>query len=216
LRYFSATIFALAGFTSPTLTSLTIALTNFFFTWIAFYTIDRVGRRRILLYSIPFMVLGLLLCALSFSHLDIDMASPFHISDVHSSGSTLANTSIWPTALILSLLLYVASYALGLGNVPWQQGELFPLSVRSLGSGIATSTNWGANTIVGLTFLPMMEFLSPSVTFVVYAAVCVIAWISVRGYYPETMGLSLEEVGQLLREGWGVWSAHDVSRGREA
>jgi len=162
------------------------------------------------------MVLGLLLCALSFSHLDIDMASTFQISGSNTSNSDLKNSNLWPTALILSLLLYVASYALGLGNVPWQQGELFPLSVRSLGSGIATSTNWGANTIVGLTFLPMMEVLSPSITFIVYAAVCVIAWISVKGYYPETMGMSLEKVGQLLKDGWGVSSAHDVSRGREA
>lgn len=59
----------------------------------------------------------------------------------------------------------------------------------------------------------MMELLSPSVTFVVYAAVCILAWVSVRGYYPETMGKSLEEVGQLLRTGWGV-SADDVSRVR--
>lgn len=51
--YFSATIFRLVGFSSPTLTSLSIALTNFLFTLVAFHSIDRIGRRRILLYSIP-------------------------------------------------------------------------------------------------------------------------------------------------------------------
>lgn len=50
----------------------------------------------------------------------------------------------------------------------------------------------------------MMEFLTPTVTFAVYAAVCAVAWWSVRKFYPETMGLSLEEVGDMLREGWGV------------
>jgi len=142
------------------------------------------------------------------------MAAPLRSITLDPSPSASIRSNTWPTALVLSLLLYVSSYALGLGNVPWHQGELFPLSVRSLGSGIATSTNWGANTIVGLTFLPMMELLSPSITFMVYAAVCVAAWLSVRRYYPETMGLSLEEVGQLLRNGWGVCE-HAVLRERE-
>ena len=102
------------------------------------------------------------------------------------------------------MIVYVASYALGLGNVPWQQSELFPLSVRSLGSALATATNWGSNTLVGVTFLPMMQMLSPTGTFAIYACVCVGAWVAVRKVYPETAGLGLEEVGDVLREGWGV------------
>lgn len=101
-------------------------------------------------------------------------------------------------------MLYVASYALGLGSVPWLQSELFPLSIRSLGSGLSTSVNWGANFIVGLTFLPMMQALTPSWTFVVYAVVCVGGWVAIWRIYPETKGLSLEETGKLLGEGWGV------------
>lgn len=101
-------------------------------------------------------------------------------------------------------MLYVGSYAIGLGNVPWMQSELFPLNVRSLGSGISTGTNWGANFVVGVTFLPMMEWLTPEWTFGVYAVVCVLGWFAIWGIYPETKGLSLEEVGELLAEGWGV------------
>jgi len=106
--------------------------------------------------------------------------------------------------VLVSVMLYVGSYALGLGNVPWMQSELFPLNVRSLGSGISTSTNWGSNFIVGLTFLPMMEFLTPTWTFVVYACVCIAGWLLIWGIYPETMGLGLEETGALLADGWGV------------
>ena len=54
--YFSATIFTIVGFKSPTLTSLVVAVTNFVFTLIALGLIDRIGRRRILLYSLPFMI----------------------------------------------------------------------------------------------------------------------------------------------------------------
>jgi len=81
---------------------------------------------------------------------------------------------------------------------------MFPLSVRSLGSSLSTATNWLCNTIVGLTFLPMMDFLGPRWTFVTYSGVCVLGWGVVWKIYPETMGLGLEDVGDLLKDGWGV------------
>jgi SP family myo-inositol transporter-like MFS transporter 13 len=198
--YFSATIFRLVGFHSPTLTSLSIALTNFIFTLVAFHSIDRIGRRRILLWSVPIMIAGLALCAVAFSHLDLsgeEGASTIVTTTTH-------NSKFWPTIVLVAMVTYVAGYAIGLGNVPWQQSELFPLSVRSLGSALATATNWGSNTIVGLTFLPMMEFLTPTGTFAVYAVVCVGCWATVKRIYPETAGLGLEDVGGLLRGGWGV------------
>lgn len=76
--------------------------------------------------------------------------------------------------------------------------------MRSLGSSLSTATNWGANFVVGLTFLPMMEWLTPTWTFVIYAAVCVGGWVAIWKIYPETKGLGLEEVGALLERGWGV------------
>ena len=63
--YFSATIFSLLGFTSPILTSLTVAATNFVCTLVALFIVDRVGRRAILLQSIPVMITGLVLCSVS-------------------------------------------------------------------------------------------------------------------------------------------------------
>ena len=65
IMYFSATIFSLLGFTSPILTSLSVAVTNFVFTLLALLIIDRVGRRAILLRSIPVMIAGLVLCSVS-------------------------------------------------------------------------------------------------------------------------------------------------------
>jgi SP family myo-inositol transporter-like MFS transporter 13 len=208
LMYFSATIFESLSFSSPTLTSLTVAGTNFLFTLFAFSLIDYIGRRRILLYSIPFMVAALLGCALAFSRLvgplpDQERAQPLDTSSV-------------PTVILISLCIYTAAYASGLGNVPWQQSELFPLSVRSLGSALATATNWGSNFIVGLTFLPMMETLTPGWTFVIYALVCVIGWISVWFIYPEMSGMSLEEVKDLLSDGWGVKASLSRHQGRQS
>lgn len=199
--YFSATIFMLLGFDSPTLTSMTVAVTNLLFTVIALLIIDRVGRRRILLYSIPFMILGLLLAAWGFSLMKLSTPA------LAASGDAPPRTPDHKAAVVilLSIMLYVAAYATGLGNVPWMQSELFSLSARSLGSGAATGTNWAANFAVGLTFLPLMDMLSPSWTFVLYAAVCAVGLWLVYRVFPETSGLSLEEAATLLeRDDWGV------------
>ena len=115
-----------------------------------------------------------------------------------------SNGSPWPPTLLLSMTMYVAAYAIGLGCVPWQQSELFPLRVRSLGSGIATATNWSSNFVIGISFLPMMEVVGPSITFMLYAVVCLVGWFGVWKIYPETAGLELEGIGELLKDGFGV------------
>lgn len=253
LMYFSATIFALVGFRNPTLTSLSIALTNFAFTLVAFHSIDRIGRRRILLLSVPVMVVGLALCSVAFNFLDLpnqeESASSVAAMVVRRAAEEAGgSSSVWAVMILLAMIVYVASYAVGMGNVPWQQSEyvfsptsltfplsthllpsttsplspnqnvekqhdhqrltdrrrLFPLSVRSLGSATATATNWGSNFLIGLTFLPMMETLSPTGTFAFYALVCAACWWTVYRIYPETAGLGLEDVGGLLADGWGV------------
>ena len=194
--YFSATIFTLVGFSSPTLTSLTVAVTNFLFTLVALGLIDRIGRRRILLLSIPFMILGLLFAAFGFSFLSLGDEPTNKPPKTGTQGAAAV-------IILISIMTYVASYAVGLGNVPWMQSELFPLAVRSLGSGIATAVNWSANFVIGLTFLPMMDTLSPSWTFILYAAICGGGYLLVWRIYPETTGLSLEEATALLETGWG-------------
>lgn len=201
LMYFSATIFDLLAFSSPTLTSLSVALTNFVFTLLAFSLIDRIGRRRILLYSIPIMALALLLCAAVFPKTNF-LPSPD--AGKPENTSTPASSRLKPVLILISLTVYTAAFASGLGNVPWQQSELFPLQVRSLGSALATGTNWGSNFIVGLTFLPLMELISPGWTFLIYVSVCVVGWLAVWAIYPEMSGLELEDVGGLLANGWGV------------
>ena len=196
LMYFSATIFTLLGFPIPTLTSLVVAVTNFAFTLIALVYIDRIGRRRILLWSIPFMVLGLLLAGYGFSFIQLS-------SD--STADTVPSAHGAALVVLVSIMLYVAGYAVGLGNVPWMQSELFALNVRSLGSGIATATNWGANFVIGLTFLLLMDALTPTWTFVLYAVICTAGYGLIWSFYPETSGLSLEEAATLLEDdNWGL------------
>lgn len=196
LMYFSATIFKLVNFDNPIGVSLSVAGTNFVFTVAAFAFIDTVGRRKILLFSIPFMILGLGVCSVAFQFLGVHPGDLTAIEHIRSGA--------WPGVLVAAMIVYVGSYAIGLGCVPWQQSELFPLRVRSFGSGIATATNWSSNFIIGFSFLPMMNGLGATGTFATYAVICVVGWIAVFRLYPETAGLELEGVGELLKNGFGV------------
>lgn len=214
LMYFSATIFQRLRFSSPTLTSLSVAGTNFLFTIAAFNLIDRIGRRRILLITIPAMILALVLCAAAFSF--VEAPQQHQIQAPESNVDTVPDTRLPAIGILVAILLYVSAYAMGLGPVPWQQSEMFPLSVRSLGSGLATATNWGCNTVVGLTFLPMMDLLTPTWTFVSYAVICLLGWLIIWQIYPETMGLGLEQVGALLKDGWGVKESMDRLKGTKS
>jgi MFS family permease len=66
VRYYSATIFKSIGFDNPTATGLIIASVNFLFTLIALKYVDQVGRRKIMIFSAPGMVISLVLAAISF------------------------------------------------------------------------------------------------------------------------------------------------------
>ena len=198
--YFSATIFSLLGFSSPTLTSLSIAITNFVCTLIALMIIDHVGRRRILLLSIPVMIFSLATCSVAYAYL----RHPLWQDEIPNNTAASESQSSCAIVVLVAMIVYVSGYSIGLGNIAWQQSELFPLSVRSLGSGIATATNWGSNFVVGLTFLPMMQYLNPSWTFAVYAAICVVGWICAWKIYPEAKNLGLEDVRFLLKDSYGV------------
>ncbi|EPS35995.1 hypothetical protein H072_10432 [Dactylellina haptotyla CBS 200.50] len=196
LMYFSSLIYAMLNFKNPTLTSLSVAATNFTFTLISLILIPKVGKRRLLLYSVPMMALGLLTAAYGFSHL------PSHeitgASKTEPPNTTDPSSSFYAYVILFSTTFYVASYASGIGNVPWQQAEFFPMSVRSLGTAIATACNWSSNFIIGETFLGLMERMGAVTTFVLFAVICIIGWVGIYLGYPDTEGMNLEEIEALL------------------
>jgi SP family myo-inositol transporter-like MFS transporter 13 len=67
LLYYAPTLFGFAGFDNPTATGIIVAATNLVFTAVGMFTMDRVGKRRLLLLMIPFQVLGLALVAVAFA-----------------------------------------------------------------------------------------------------------------------------------------------------
>lgn len=108
---------------NPTAVGLIVAGTNFVGTLVALKYIDIIGRRRIMCITLPGMVIGLVLASVSFHFLTL------------STGGVLDPGAEYPTSwnamVIFSMVFYVFSYATGVGNVPWQQGELFPTAYVS-------------------------------------------------------------------------------------
>jgi MFS transporter, SP family, galactose:H+ symporter len=101
---------------------------------------------------------------------------------------------------VLSLALYIASFAIGLGPVFWLLiSEIFPLNVRGQAASVATMANWLSNFIVSLTFLSLLNALGSVWTFILYAVLCGVGvWFCFR-FVPETKGVPLEFIERDLR-----------------
>ncbi|CBQ69295.1 probable ITR2-myo-inositol transporter [Sporisorium reilianum SRZ2] len=196
LMYFSSTIFQKAGLNNYTATSLIVSGANFLCTFIPLKYIDRVGRRRFLLATMPCVVLFLVCTAGIFAK----MLEPTNQRLVEGYPYPKSYTS----AMLVFMVLYVCSYATGLGNVPWQQGEFFSTETRMVGTSISTAVNWSGNLVISSTFLSLMNAITPSGAFGFYAALTTVFLIIVYFLYPETSLLSLEEVRTTLDGGFNV------------
>lgn len=196
LMYYSASLFQEIGFNQPTAVGLIVSGTNFIFTLFALKYIDIVGRRKIMVFSAPGMVFGLTLASIAFHYMTLHTGGDL-VNDVSYSRS-------WSAIVLLSMIIFVASYATGLGNVPWQQGELFGLEVRGIGTSLSTATNWAGNLLIGSTYLSLMAKITPAGAFGFYAGLCLLGWLFCLFCFPETAGLSLEEVQSIFRDGFGI------------
>lgn len=176
--YYAPTIFQYAGLTSSSsaiLATVVVGVINVAITVVAVWLIDRVGRRPLLLVSIVGMTLSLLSLGLAFR------------------APSMSGAAGWFAAI--SLGVYIASFAVGLGPVFWLLiSEIYPLNIRGLGMGVATVVNWVTNLVVALTFLTLIDRLGKPGTFWLYAAVSILALIFTAMFVPETKGRSLEEI----------------------
>ncbi len=99
-------------------------------------------------------------------------------------------------------MVYVGSFAVGLGPVFWLVlSEIYPLRIRGRAMSVETVANWGANSIVALSFLTLTQVLGKSVTFWLYGLVSIGAWLFAFFLVPETRGKSLEEIEAHWRAG---------------
>jgi sugar porter (SP) family MFS transporter len=183
--YYAPTIFKFAGLSSASvaiLASVGVGVVNVVLTLVAMQLIDRVGRRPLLLTSMAGMALSLFVLGLAFS-----------LPQFHASLGWIA---------VGSLMVYVGSFAVGLGPVFWLVlSEIYPLQIRGRAMSVGTVANWSANLIVALSFLTLTQVLGKAATFWLYAVVTIGAWFFAFFLVPETNGKTLEEIEAHFRAG---------------
>lgn len=181
--YYAPTIFEMAGYSSAAnaiLATIGIGAIFIIFTFIALPLIDAWGRRPMLFIGVTGMCIGLL--GLSYA---------FLAKDSHTDWMVLP-----------SILIYIASFELGLGPVLWVVvSEIYPLRVRGLGASFATSSNWAANWLVSFSFLSLIEMFGPSLTFFMYFLIGIGAFFFIYFLVPETKGITLETIENNLMAG---------------
>ncbi|EDK45198.1 hypothetical protein LELG_03377 [Lodderomyces elongisporus NRRL YB-4239] len=114
------------------------------------------------------------------------------------------------TAVIVVTCIIIANAAFGYswGGIGWLlPAEILPLSVRSKGAAIATATNWLSNFIVGLASPILLDQIKWK-TYLIPATSCVISFFAVWYLFPETKGLSLEEMGSVFDDKSSIFSYH--------
>jgi len=186
--YYAPVIIQSAGISSASgaiLATAGIGVVNVIMTIVSMRLIDRKGRKPLLLTGIAGMVITLGI-----------LGAVFHGS-VHSG--------VFTWLAVISMMAYVASFAISLGPIFWLLiSEIYPLKIRNSAEGVAATFNWGANLLVTLTFLTLVEQLGPSWTFWLYALSAVGAGLFSYHFVPETKGRTLEEIEEFWRAGSSV------------
>jgi sugar porter (SP) family MFS transporter len=174
--YYAPRIFQLAGFhaaQTALFATILVGAVNVAVTIISLWLIDRLGRRPLLIGGLIGMAASLFVLGLSFLYL----------------GEAAALTAV------VTMLLFVAFFAVSLGPVAWLIiSEVYPLGIRGRAMGIATFSNWVCNYFVSLTFLSLIQSVGIAGTFWLYAIICFLGLWFVIKLVPETKGKTLEQI----------------------
>jgi len=129
--------------------------------------------------------------------------------------STTDLTPAQPEAAValVTIPLYVLFFSLGAGPIPWLlYNEVFPTRIRARAVSACTALNYLSNSIVGATFLPMVNAYGLSGSYGFYTLLCASGYVFVDRFVPETKGVPLEDVEALLRRN----AAERASREKDA
>ena len=153
--------------------TVVMGVVNIIFTVVAIFTVDKVGRKPLLIIGSAGMMIGMAaLAALSFTD------------------------SIGLAALVF-IILYTASFMMSWGPICWVLiAEIFPNTIRSQAVAIAVAAQWISNFLVSATF-PSLSAWSIGGTYCIYALMSLASAIFVWRWVPETKGKTLEEMSAL-------------------
>jgi SP family arabinose:H+ symporter-like MFS transporter len=178
--YYGPRILDAAGFTLGGAFGgqVSIGIINMLFTFVAIFTVDKWGRKPLLLVGAGFACVALVI-----------------IGALFYGGVT---EGPW---ILLFILLYIACFAFSFGPVCWiVVGEIFPTHIRGRAMGLATLSLWVANFFVGWLTPILLDHVGPAGTFWIFALLCSpTIWLTVK-LIPETKGKSLEEIAHFWQQ----------------
>lgn len=199
--YYSPKIFLMSGFAdakAAVWASVSVGVVNVAFTIISLFMIDRLGRRKLYFIGLTGMIIALAALGILFAN-----------------QASLSDSLKWVT--ISLVWVYIAFFAISLGPLGWLIiSEVFPLSVRGIGSSIGALSNWLFNAVVAFTFFKIVRLLTipgteivqngenlgnPAGAFLLYALLGVVGLIWGYFYIPETKNVTLERIEEHWRKG---------------
>uniref|UniRef100_A0A0E0J4X5 Major facilitator superfamily (MFS) profile domain-containing protein n=1 Tax=Oryza nivara TaxID=4536 RepID=A0A0E0J4X5_ORYNI len=177
ILFYASETFVSAGFASGDLGTILMGCIQAPITAVGALLMDRSGRRPLLLISTSGLLIGSLMSAVSF------------YLKIH--GLFLEQV---PIIALAGILVYIASYSIGMGAVPWViMSEIFPINIKGIGGSFVTLVNWSGSWAVSFAFNFFMSW-SSSGTFFLFALVCAVAILFIVKIVPETKGKTLEEI----------------------
>jgi sugar porter (SP) family MFS transporter len=199
--YFSTSFLKSTGAISNTfLISLIFTLVNVCSTPISFYTVEKFGRRPLLIFG----AFGMLICQFIVAIIGVTVG--FNKTHTNAAGDTIANNISAVNAQVAFIAIYIFCFASTWGPGAWILiGEIFPIPVRSRGVALSTASNWLWNTNIAV-ITPYMVGTEPkdgnmkSSVFFVWGGTCTACFLYSYFLVPETKGLSLEQVDKMMEE----------------
>ena len=182
--YYAPRIFGDMGMNDPMMLTVFMGIINITFTLVAVFTVEKWGRKPLLIYGSLGMALGAFGVAVTFGHAGMELFTA------------------------ASLLIYSASFMFSWGPICWVLiAEIFPNTIRGAAVAIAVAAQWISNFIVSSSFVPMFNMhltegddFGHWFTYGLYGIICVVAAVFVWKLVPETKGKTLEDMTKLWKE----------------
>ena len=181
--YYAPRIFGDMGMDNPMVQTVIMGVVNILFTLVAVFTVEKWGRKPLLISGSIGMAIGAFGVALTFGKAGLEIVT------------------------MVSIMVYSASFMMSWGPICWVLiAEIFPNTIRGKAVAIAVAFQWIFNWIVSSSFVPMFNMrlgddanFGHWFTYGLYGTICVIAAVFVWRLVPETKGKTLEDMSKMWR-----------------
>lgn len=182
--YYAPRIFGDMGMTNPMVNTVVMGVVNILFTLVAVFTVEKLGRKPLLIAGSIGMAIGALGVAMTFGNASLSLVT------------------------MVSIMVYSASFMFSWGPICWVLiAEIFPNTIRGKAVAIAVAFQWVFNWLVSSTFVPMFNMKTASdpdfghwFTYGLYGGICIVAALFVWRLVPETKGKTLEDMSRLWKK----------------